>query len=186
MCWVKEWREFQKVSKIRTEKANGSSLGTTVRAVGAEMCLRKSYYNRQRTVWGWRGGETWLIKKLAKGSIKGLLLDFAFVFCFVWLLRLRESWLGNEPEEKKRLKMWEKDRDMDGPRTRCAENREDQVHGCRGWLQAGRTGDTFSAETRRRGKRIGMNVRKKMQGLRKSLSWQWVLIKHQVKLFAGR
>lgn len=43
-------------------------------------------------------------KELAKGSIKGLLLDFA-IYLSVSLLRLRKTGIGKEPEEKERLKI---------------------------------------------------------------------------------
>lgn len=48
-------REFQhKISKIRMVMADRSSLGTMVKAGGAEVCVRKSYYNGLRSVWEMR------------------------------------------------------------------------------------------------------------------------------------
>lgn len=45
-------REFQhKISKIRMVMADRSSLGTMVRTGGAEVCVRKSYYNGLRSAW---------------------------------------------------------------------------------------------------------------------------------------
>lgn len=45
-------REFQhKISKIRMVMADRSSLGTMVSAGGAEVCVRKSYYDGLRSAW---------------------------------------------------------------------------------------------------------------------------------------